>query len=176
MYRLEGVLAILRVMARGDIELLVAYVGGDYLLVTIFLLNLAEELLKTVTQGGTLGKPEGKTGAHVGRESEKLHLFAELAVVALLGFLEQDKILIKHLLFRECYPVNTHQLVALLVAAPVCSGERHDFAGLYHSCRRKMRATAEVCERALGVCSDRAILKFRDKLTFVFLLTFAKHL
>ncbi len=61
MYRLEGVLAILRVMARGDIELLVAYVGGDYLLVTISLLNLAEELLKTVTQGGTLGKPEGKT-------------------------------------------------------------------------------------------------------------------
>ena len=123
MYRLERVLAILRVMTRSDIELLVTYMGGDYLLVTIFFLNLAEELLKAVTQGGTLGKPEGKTGTHVGGESEKLHLFAELAVVALLGLLEQDKILIEHLLFREGNAVNTHQLVALLVATPVCSGE-----------------------------------------------------
>ena len=45
---LKRVLAVLCVVTRSNIELLVADMRSDYLLVTVFLLYLAEELLEAV--------------------------------------------------------------------------------------------------------------------------------
>ena len=96
---------------------------GNHLLIAVFLLNFAEELLQTVAQGGSLWKPQGQTGTHVLREREELHLLAELAVVALLGLLEENEIFVEHLLLGEGDAVDSDELVALLVAAPVRAGE-----------------------------------------------------
>ena len=93
--------------------------GGDYLLVTILLLYLAEELFETVAQGCAFGEPQGQAGADVLRESEELHLFAELAVVAFLGFFEQHEVFVEHLLLGERDAVDSDELVALFVATPV---------------------------------------------------------
>ena len=141
---------------------------GDYLEVTVFLLDFAEELLQAVAQGGSFRKPEGQAGADVGREREQLHLLAELAVVALLRFLEKLQVLVEHLLLGEGDAVDAHELVALFVAAPVGSGEAHHLAGLDDARRGDVRAAAEVCEVPLGVGGDMAVLKLRDKLALVF--------
>ena len=47
--RLERVLAILCIVARGNIEVLVTDMRSDNLLVAVLLLNLAEETLQAVT-------------------------------------------------------------------------------------------------------------------------------
>ena len=69
--------------------------------VTIFFLDFAEELLETVSESGAFGKPQRQTGTDIRRESEKLHLLAELAVVAFLGFLEKHEIFVEHLLLGK---------------------------------------------------------------------------
>lgn len=122
MYGLEGVLAVLGVVSGGDVQHLATDMGSDYLLVTVFLLDAAEELLEAVAQGGTFGKPQGQSGADVGAEGEQLEFFAYFAVVALLGFFEQYEILVQHFFLGEGYAVYTSQLVALFVTAPVCAG------------------------------------------------------
>ena len=86
---LEGILAVFCIVAGGDVEHLVADVGGNHLLVAVFLLNLAQELLEAVAQCSAFGEPERQAGADIGREGKEFHLLAEFAVVAFLGFLEQ---------------------------------------------------------------------------------------
>ncbi len=53
-------------MARGHIKVLVADMGSDYLKIAVALLYLAQELLKTVAQSGTLREPERKACADIG--------------------------------------------------------------------------------------------------------------
>ncbi len=149
---------------------------GDYLLVAILFLNLAEELLEAVTQGCALGEPEGQAGADVLREGEKLHLLAELAVVTLLGLLEEGEILVEHLLLGEGDAVDAHELLALLVAAPEGSGERCDLDGLDGGGIGDVRAAAEVGKRALRIGGDVAVLQLGDELALVFLATVAEEL
>ena len=163
-------------MAGGHIEILVADMRGDYLLVTILFLNLAEKLLEAVAEGCAFGEPEGETGAYVLGEGEKLHLLAEFAVVAFLGFLREHEIFVEHLFLGEGDAVDSDELVALLVATPVGPCERGHFHGLDGGCRGDMRATAEVGERSLGVGGDIAVLKFADKLTLILLATVAEEL
>ena len=172
--RLERVLAILGIVAGGDVELLVAYVRGDYLLVAVAALYFTEELLQAVTKSGALGQPERKTGAHALREREKLHLLAKLAVVALLGLFEQREVFVEHRLFRESDAIHAHKLVALLVAAPVCTCKRCYLHGLYRSRGRDMRATAKVGKRSLGIGGDAAVFKFGYKFALIFLATVAE--
>ena len=101
---LEGVLAVFCVVARGDIEVLVADMRGDHLLVAVLLLDLAQELFEAVAQGGSFGEPEGQAGAYVLGEGEEFHLFAEFAVVAFLGFFEEHEIFVEHFLLGKVMP------------------------------------------------------------------------
>ena len=148
---------------------------SDYLQVTVLFLDLAEELLETVAESGTLGEPQRQTGANVGREGEEFHFLAELAVVTLLGLLEEHQVLVEHLLLGEGDAVYAHQLVALLVAAPVCAGKRGDLHGLDCTGVGEVRAAAQVGEAALCVGGDVAVLKFGYELALVVLVAVAEH-
>ena len=173
---LERVLAILSIVARSDVELLVADVRSDYLQIAVTLLNLAQELLEAVAQGSALWQPQWQTGAHVLRESKEFHLLANLAVVALLGFFKQLQILVEHRFFRESDGIDAQHLLALFVAAPVSAGKRQYLDGLDRSSVRQVRATAQVGECALCVGGDVSVLKLADKFALIGLATVAEHL
>ena len=92
---------------------------------------------------------------------EQIHLAAELAVVALLGFLDLLEIGVELVLFGEGGPVDARQHLAIGIAAPVGSGDLHqleriaDLAGRGH-----VRPAAEIEPVALLV--DLDLLVFRD--------------
>ena len=146
-------------MAGGLIEVLAADIGRDDFLIAVLLLNLAKHFLKAKTQVGAFGKPDGKTLAHTLAEHEQLHLLAYLAVVALLGFLEHDEILVEHLLLGIGDAVEALHLVLRSVAAPEGSGYAHQLDGLDDACADDVRTFTEVGEVALGIGRDAAVLE-----------------
>ena len=123
-----------------------------------------------------LGSQRGRPAPTLCRECKKLHLAAEFAVVAFLGFLEQSEVLVEHLLLGECDAVDAHELVALLVTAPVGSGERGDLDSFDGGCGGDVRATTEVGKASLGIGCDGAVLKLGDELALVFLASVAEEL
>ncbi len=163
-------------MARGNIKVLVADMRSDYLKIAVALLYLAQELLETVAQSGTLREPERKAGTYIGRECKQLHLFAYLAMVAFLGLFEHHEILIEHLFLGEGDAIDANKLVAFFVATPVCTCKRKDFHSLDWCSSRKVRTTTQVGERALCICGDVAVLKLGYKLALIFLATVTEHL
>ena len=62
--RLEGVLAVLGVVARGHVQVLASDVRGDNRQVAIFILLLAEELLKLESHHGASRQPERQSETH----------------------------------------------------------------------------------------------------------------
>ena len=174
--RLEGVLAVLGIVARGDVELLVADVRGDDLLIAVLLLHVAQELLQTVAQCGALRQPERKALAHALREGEQFEVLAQLAVVALLGLFHHLEVLVEHRLLGERDAVDTREHLVLLVAAPVGSGHGGQLDGLDVARVGNMRAAAEVRERTVRIEGDGAVLEVRDELDLVLVALFGEGL
>ena len=172
----ERVLTILGIVTAGDIQQLVADVWRDHLLIAITLLDLGKHVLQAVAQGSTLGKPQGQTLAHVGREGKQFHLLADLAVVALLGLLKQHEVLVEHLLLGEGDAIHAGQLRAGLVTAPVGASERHHLDGLDHASRGDMRATAQVGEVTLGISGDVTVFQVIDEFALQGLALVAEEL
>ena len=152
MDRLEGVLAIVSVVARSDVEALASDTRSDNLLIIVRFEELAQQVLQTQTEVGTLWQPDRQTLAHTLREHEKLHLLANLAVVALLGFLKHLQILVEHRLLGERDAVDTGHLIAFGIATPESTGNTCNLDSLDSTSIHKVRTTAEVGEVALGVC------------------------
>ncbi len=88
-------------------------------------------------------------------------------MVSFLGFLKQSQIFVEHLFLGEGDAVHAHQLLALLVAAPVCTRQAHHLGCLDGGGGGDMGSAAQVCERALRVGGDVAVLKFGNQLAFV---------
>ena len=130
---------------------------GNYRLVTIFLLYFLQKILQTLAKPCPIGHPEGQTLTNLLAEGKQIKLFAQFAVVALLSFFQLYQILVKHLLFRECYPVNTRKLLALLIAAPVCTGHTEQFDCFYGLGRGQVRTAAKVGKLALLVKTDGSV-------------------
>ena len=88
-------------------------------------------------------------------------------MVALLRLFEEDEIFIKHRLLREGDAVDSGELLALLIAAPVgtCDGGQLD--GLDYLGVAQVRSAAEVGEMAVGVVGDGAVGEFADELALV---------
>ena len=84
-------------------------------------------------------------------------LLTDLTVVALLGFLQHRQILIEHLLLGEGDPVETRELLALLVTAPVGTSYAQQLDRLDIARIRHVRATAQVREVALRISRDRPV-------------------
>ena len=139
-------------MARSHIEILATDVRSDHLLIAKVLLNLAQHILQAETQVGALRQPDRKTLAHAVGEHKEFHLLTDLAMVALLGFLKHDEILVEHLFFRERHAIETLHLLALGIAAPEGTSHTGELHSLDETCRHEVRAATEVGEPALGVC------------------------
>ena len=62
---LEGIFAVLGVVAGSNVKLLVADMRGDYLKVAILLLDFAQILLEAVAEGGAFWEPKGEALAYL---------------------------------------------------------------------------------------------------------------
>ena len=80
-------------------------------------------------------------------------------MVALLGFLEHDEILVEHLLLGIGDAIETLHLVLRCVAAPEGSGYAHQLDGLDDACADDVRTFTEVGEVALSIGRDAAVLE-----------------
>ena len=174
---LEGVLAVVGIVSAGDVEVLRADVRGDDLLVAETLLHLAQVVLQAQAQVGTLGQPDGQSLAYLVGEHEELHLLANLAVVALLGFLEHDEVVVEHLLLGERDAVETLHLLAAGIATPEGTGNAGQLDGLDFARVHEVRATAQVGEVALCIGGDGAVFEvLLDVLTLIGLTVGSKRL
>ena len=88
-------------------------------------------------------------------------------MVALLRLFEEDEIFIKHRLLREGDAVDSGELLAFLVSAPVGSGDGGQFDSLDDLGVAKVRSAAEVGEMPVGIVGDGTVGKFADKLALV---------
>src|SRR6185437_8421674 len=93
-----------------------------------------------------------KAGADIGRESEKLQLLAELAMVALLRFFEAIEIGRQFLVVAPRRSVDALQLRIVGVAAPVSARDLGQLERLSDLARgSEMRPAAEVVPVAVEI-------------------------
>ena len=171
---LERVGAVLLVVAAGHVQLFGADVGRDDGLVAGLHLGLAQELLEALAQGRAFGQPQGQPRSYFLGESKQLQLFAQLAVVAALGFFQAFEVLGEVLGLGEGDAVDARELLVLLVAAPVRAGHVHELGGLDGAGVGDVRAAAEVGEAALGVEGDVAVFEVFEQLQLVGVLLFGE--
>ena len=121
--------------------------------------HVGDQLLE---HGPAVGVPEHDTGTFL-LEVVEVHLAAELAMVALLRFLDLLQVGGELRLGGKGGAVNALQLRVLRVAAPVGAGELGELEGLADAAGGgHVRATAQVHPFALGV--DFQVLTGRDRI------------
>src|SRR6266700_6016899 len=92
---------------------------------------------------------------------EEIELAPQAAVVAALGLLEPEEVLVEFLLAWPGGAVDPLQLGSVRVAAPIGTGHAHQLEGLTEPAgRRQMRPNAQIDEFALAVDAD--LLRRRD--------------
>ena len=92
---------------------------------------------------------------------------AELAVVAFLRFFEQHQVFVEHTLLGEGDAINTGELLVVLVAAPVGTGDVQELDRLDDGGIAQMRAAAQVGEGTVLVKGDGAVLQVADQFALV---------
>ena len=122
---------------------------------------VADEVLQFLSDDGTPGRPQNQALADFLVHVEQAQFLAQLAVVALLRFLEACEGRLQCLLRRLDQAVDANELFAVLVATPVGGGHR----GQAHVHERRrvgdVRAKAEVVPVALAVNGGAvAVLQF----------------
>ena len=105
----KHVLAVVLPVAREFPEMLFHHVGRVDFLIAGLLLLAAHVRNQRLKQRPTLGVPEHRARRFF-LEMEQIHLAAELAVVALFGFLDLLQVSVEFLLGREGSAVNALQL------------------------------------------------------------------
>ena len=157
--RLECILAIVSIVTRCYIETLAADTRTDNLLIIIRLQERTKQLLQAEAELSALWQPDRKTLTYTLREHEEFHLLTDLTVVALLSLLENNQVLIEHLLLREADTVDTGHLLALGITAPESTSHTCNLHSLDKTSVQQVRTTAKVGEIALGICGDGTILQ-----------------
>ena len=157
--RLECILAIVSIVTRCYIETLAADTRTDNLLIVIRLQERTKQLLQAEAELSALWQPDRKTLTYTLREHEEFHLLTDLTVVALLSLLENNQVLIEHLLLREADTVDTGHLLALGITAPESTSHTCNLHSLDKASVHQVRTTAKVGEIALGICGDGTILQ-----------------
>ena len=144
---------------------------GD-LHIAVALVHLTPVVNERVAQHHALRQEEREAGAFV-HEREEAELLAELAVVALLGFLDAGEVLVEHVLAREAHGIEALEHFALGIAAPVGARDVRDLdaVALDTAGGIKMRTGAQVGELALAVEGNEGVLRqIVDQLDLVRLL------
>ena len=116
--------------------------------------QLAGQVAQRVPQRRAVRRPEGVARRELG-EVEQAELAAEAAVIARPRQLEPLEVLLERRLREERGPVDPRQHRALGVPAPIGAGGRLQREGLDRGGARRVRTTAEIGERAIGVERDR---------------------
>ena len=166
--RTECIFRIVGVVTRCHIEVLTTNMRSDNFLITKILLDFAQHILQAETQVSSLWQPDGKTLTYTVGEHEELHLLANLAMVAFLGFLEHDEILVEHLFLGERNAIEALHLLALGISTPESTSHTGELHGLDETCGDKVRTAAKVGEVALRICGDGSVLEVLvDMLTLV---------
>ena len=114
---------------------------------------LAPQVLQLVEHRLAGRLPERRARAQLA-EHEQAEVAAEAAVVARAGLLELVQVLLEVVLGVEGGAVDAGEHLALGVAAPVGARHRQQLERLHALGRRRVRAAAEVGERAVGVEAD----------------------
>ena len=126
---------------------------GDLLVAALAQL-LADLGFDQVQQRGAVGEPE-RHARRLVAQHEEAELRAEAAVVARFRLLDPLQVLLEVGLGEEGGAVDPGQLLAVLVAAPVGAGDRVQLDRLDPAGRGRVRAAAEVLERAVAIERDR---------------------
>ena len=157
------VLAVLIVgeVARRAVEIELSDVRREHLAVALPSKVVADEVLEFLPDDGAARRPEDEALADLFVHVEEPQFLAQLAVVALLRFLEACEGRFERLLRGLDQPVDANELFAVLITTPVGGGHR----GQAHVHERRrgghVRAKAEVIPVALAVDGRAvAVLEF----------------
>ncbi|MPL93326.1 hypothetical protein SDC9_39452 [bioreactor metagenome] len=151
----EHVLAVVRPVPRGLPELAVHHLRRVHLDIAVLALAAAHVVLQRGVDRPAVRVPEHLTGRlflHV----EEVHLLAELAVVALGGFLEHDHVRLQVIAGAEGDAIDALQHRPRAVAQPVGAGDMGQLEGVggHLAGRLQVRAAAQVLPVAVPVHAD----------------------
>ena len=152
--RRELLIAVIRIVPAGAIQTQPADVRSKDLEVSLPLQVLADEVLQLLAHNRALGLPKHQALAHRIVDDKQAKLWPEHSVIALLGLLQHLHVLLKLLLIEEGDAVDAGKLLASCIAAPVRSGDLHQFECLDLSGMRNVRPAAQVQKLALLVQRD----------------------
>ncbi len=88
-------------------------------------------------------------------------------MVALLRLFEDHEVFVEHRLLREGDAIDTGQLRALLVAAPVGAGQGGQLDGLDDIGVHQVRSAAQVREGSVLIIGNGSVFQFADQLALV---------
>mmetsp|Transcript_14766 Transcript_14766/g.40378 ORF Transcript_14766/g.40378 Transcript_14766/m.40378 type:complete len:603 (-) Transcript_14766:35-1843(-) len=146
----EHVLAVVRGVARRLPQLHVVHVGRDDLAVAALEVLLADGLHQPVVDARAVRQPEAAPRAEL-VEEEELLLRADGAVVALLGLLDAEEVLLELLGVGEGHAVHALQRVVASLALPVGGRVLHDGECLDLARVGHVRPAAQVHQVAAAV-------------------------
>ena len=96
--------------------------------------------------------------------------------IPLLGLFQHLQIFVQQALLREGDAVDTGELLAGFISPPVGSGQGQHLHGLDHFRVFQVRATAQVCELAVGIISNGTVFQLGDELLLVLVSLFGEIL
>ncbi len=140
-------LAIVFVVPAGFPELHVENLRRDDFVIAVRNVEVAHVLNEAIVNDRSFWMEE-RARRRFRNEAEKVELFAELAMVALLRFVQNGEVLCELGLGLECRAVNTLKLWILRLAAPVGARNAHQFHCFDIVRVLDVRAAAEVQEVA----------------------------
>ena len=137
-------------------EVLIQDNGGGYLHIAVALMYFMPVIKQGVAEHHALGQEEGEAGTlfHEGKQAK---LLAQLAVVALLGFLYAGNVFIKVGFLFEGSAVYALEHLVLFASPPVCACNAHELNELYLAGGLNVRAGAKVNKVALLVKADDGV-------------------
>ena len=129
---------------------------------------VAHPVFELLADDAALGMEEDKSRPGQLLNAEQVEILAELAMVALLGFLDLLEMRVELFGGEKSGAVNALQLLILLTALPVSAGDGEQLEGLDLRSVRQVRAAAEIDEM-------RSQRVFAEDLVGLFINQFALH-
>src|SRR5262245_24007375 len=91
-----------------------------------------------------LWKPDGESRTDDVRDHEETQFLPQLAMVALLRFLQKSQMLLERLLGRPCRPINALKHLVFLIPTPIGAGDSSELESFDGSSGRHVWTTAEI--------------------------------
>ena len=126
---------------------------GDELIAAAAVL-LLPEVLEDLPDDRAVRVPEDQTRARGFLHAEQVEGGPQLAVIALLGLVEEPQVFLELVLRREGGAVDPLQLLVLFRSLPVGPRHRQELEGADRAGGRQVRAGAEIHEVALPIARD----------------------